>query len=202
VVTLTRRLNELKRTALSMLAEGQGELPEKIIDGMIDIVRSKETLEKQKRRKALERRLKQMIKEAEESVHRRYASKVDTLETIRIHIKKEEYEEASTLLRGFYLTRKARRRRAPRKETEEVASEEAEAVREALQGEVGFDAFQELADLMSISEEEARMYALELAEGFRKATGHEIKAEKAAECYLKFRNWDFKRTWLSSIRAT
>lgn len=199
VTIITRRLNELKRTALSMMSEGQGDLPEKIIESMIDIVNEKEKLEKKKRKQAVEKRLKQMIRKAEEDVHSRYSAKVYTLETIKIHIKKEEYEQASILLRGFYLTRKARRRRIEREPEPEVPSEEAEAVREVLEEEVPFDAIQELADLMSISDEEAKMYSLELAEGFRKATKHKISTEKAAECYLQFRNWDFKNTWLSSI---
>ncbi len=195
---ITRRLNELKRTALSMMSPEHGDLPEKIIDGMMDIVRDRRELEKEKRRRAIQRRLKDMVRRAEEEVQARFSAKVDTLEIIKIHIKKGEYEEASTLLRGFYLTRTPRRRRArPEPQVQEVEFED--VVTEALQGQPPMDVFQELASLMSISEEEAKMYSLELAEGFRKATKRKVTAEKAAECYLRFRNWDFRNTWLPSI---
>lgn len=177
-----------------MMSEEHGDLPEKIIDGMIDIVRAKEQSEKKKKRDSIRKRVEKMIQKAEEDTHRRYTAKVDTLEIIKIHMKKGEYEEASTLLRGFYLTRKMRRRRAAPKERAEEAEVE-EAFVEAFQEQPTGDVFQELADLMSISEEEAKMYSLELAEGFRKATKQRITAEKAAECYLKFRNWDF-HYWL------
>jgi hypothetical protein len=199
--TITRRINELKRTALSLMSEEQGDLPEKIIDSMIDIVYAKEEEEKRKRKRQLQKRLKEMISRAEEDIHKRYSAKVDTLEIIKIHMKKEEIEEASTLLRGFYLTRKLRRRRArPQPKPEgPPAGAETDAVREVLDEESPSGILLELAELMSISEEEARMYSLELASGFAKATKHEITPEKAAECYLKFRNWDFKRTWLPVI---
>jgi hypothetical protein len=140
------------------------------------------------------------VKKAEEEIHARYSAKVDTLEIIKIHMKKEEKEEASTLLRGFYLTRKLRRRRARTPAVREPEEME-EAVAEVLEEQPTMDVFQELADLMSISEEEAKMYSLELAEGFRKATKLKITAEKAAECYLQFRNWDFKNTWLKTIKG-
>jgi hypothetical protein len=183
-----------------MMSGDHGDLPEKIIDSMIDIVHEKEESEKKRRKLIIERRVKDMIKKAEEEIHARYSAKVDTLEIIKIHMKKEEREEAAILLRGFYLTRKLKRRRAraPKKdEPEEVE----EAVVEALEEQPTMDVFQELADLMSISEEEAKMYSLELAEGFRKATKRKITAEKAAECYLQFRNWDFKNTWLKTIKG-
>jgi uncharacterized protein YutE (UPF0331/DUF86 family) len=199
VKEITRRFNELKRTALSMMSQDNAKLNEKVIDSMIDIVREREELEKKRKRKAIERRVQNMIEKAEKDAHRRYSAKVDTLEVIKIHIKKGEFEEAGTLLRGFYLTRKLRRRRAPKAEEKAPEPEVSETVREALEAEAPKDVFSELADLMSISEEEARMYSLELAEGFRKATRHEMNAEKAAECYLKFRNWDFKNTWFSAI---
>jgi hypothetical protein len=199
VKEITRRFNELKRTALSMMSPEHGELTEKVIDSMIDIVKDREELEKKRKRKAIELRVKRMIEKAEEDAHRRYSAKVDTLEIIKIHIKKGEFEEAGTLLRGFYLTRRLRRRRAPKAEERAPEPEVSETVKETLEAETPKDVFNELADLMSISEEEARMYSLELAEGFRKATRHEMSAEKAAECYLQFRNWDFKNTWLSAI---
>ncbi len=182
-----------------MMSPEHGELTEKVIDSMIDIVRDREKLEKKRKRKAVERRVKRMMEKAEKDTHRRYSAKVDTLEIVKIHIKKGEYDEASTLLRGFYLTRRLRRRRAPKAEEKAPEPEVADKVKEALEEEAPKDVYKELADLMSISEEEAKMYSLELAEGFRKATKHEMGAEKAAECYLRFRNWDFKNTWLSAI---
>jgi len=183
-----------------MMEGDHGDLPEKIIDGMMDIVRQKEESEKKRKKKLIERRVQDMIKKSEKEIHEKFSAKVDTLEIIKIHMKKGENEEASTLLRGFYLTRKLKRRRAkaPRKEEPEEVEEE---VLEALDEQPSTGVFQELADLMSISEEEARMYSMELAEGFRKATKRKITAEKAAECYLQFRNWDFRNTWLSSIKA-
>ena len=84
---------------------------------------------------------------------------------------------------------------------EEIPNPTLEEVKEALQEQPLMDVFQELADLMSISEVEAKMYSLELAEGFGKATKHKITPEKAAECYLRFRNWDFKNTWLRYFRT-
>ncbi len=183
-----------------MMSPEHGDLPEKIIDGMIDIVQAREDEEKRKRRRAIENRVRKMIEKADQDIHDRFTAKINTLEIIKIHMKKEEYEEAATLLRGFYLTRKMRRRRAkPVQEPEEPRMEE--AVKEALQEQPAADVFEELADLMSISEEEARMYSLELAEGFRKATKQKISPEKAAECYLRYRNWDFRNTWLPSIKA-
>ena len=183
-----------------MMSGDHGDLPEKIVDSMIDIVWEKEKSEKDRRRRMIERRVQEMIRRAEEDVHARYSAKVDTLEIIKIHMKKGEKEEASTLLMGFYLTRKLRRRRAKAPKAEEPEDME-EAVVEALEEQPTMDVFQELADLMSISEEEAKMYSLELAEGFRKATKRKVTAEKAAECYLQFRNWDFKNTWLTRIKG-
>lgn len=203
VATVTRRFNELKKTAISMLQEGKTDLPEKIIDSMIDIVRDKEKSYVKGRKKALEKRFKRMLEEAEKEAHEKYQAKETTLKIIQLHIKKEEFQEANALLRGFYLTRKSKRRRI-RKEDKPSPDSEAEdkAVKDALEEEVEGDVFQELADLMSIGEEEARMYSLELAEGFKKATKREIGVEKAAECYLRFRNWDFKTTWLPAIKQT
>jgi len=200
---MSRRLNELKKTALSMMAEEHGDLPEKIVDNMIEIVRSKMESEKESKRRAVKKRLEAMAKQAGKEVDQRYSAKIDTLEAIKIHMKKEEYEQASTLLRGFYLTRKprpTRRAKAPTAEPKGPPKEVEEAVKEVLEERVPAGTLQQLADLMSISEEEARMYSLELAAGFEKSTKHKITLEKAAECYLKFRNWDFKRTWLPSIR--
>ncbi len=190
----------MKRTAISLMCEERGDLPEKIVDRMIEIVHSKEEEEKARRRQALRKRLDEMVKSAEKEIHDRYEAKVDTLEVIKIHMKKGEYDEASALLRGFYLTRKAPSRRA-KAQVQESPPEVGEAVREVLMEKPASDTFEELARLMSVSEEEARMYALELASGFHKATGHEITAEKAAECYLKFRNWDFKNTWIAYYKA-
>jgi len=201
--TMSRRLNELKKTALSMMAEEHGDLPEKIVDNMIEIVRSKMESEKDSKRRAVKRRLEEMARQAERQVDRRYSAKIDTLEVIKIHMKKEEYEQASTLLRGFYLARKprpTRKARPPAAELEAPPREVEEAVKEVLEERVPEGTLQQLAGLMSISEEEARMYSLELAAGFEKSTRHKITPEKAAECYLRFRNWDFRRTWLPSIR--
>jgi len=198
---MSRRFNELKKTALSMMVEEHGDLPEKIVDNMIEIVRSKMDSEKESKRRAVKKRVEELAKQAEKEVDQRYSAKIYTLETIKIHIQKEEYELASTLLRGFYLTRKPRptRKTKATAEPKRPPKEDEEAVKEAFKERVPAGTLQQLADLMSISEEEARMYSLELAAGFEKATRHKIEAEKAAECYLKFRNWDFKRTWLPTI---
>ncbi len=200
---MTRRLNELKKTALNMMAEEHGDLPEKIVDSMIEIVRGRMESEKENKRRALKKKLENMLKQAEKEVERRYSAKIDTLETVKIHMKKGEYHQASILLRGFYLARKPHPRPRPKARAappEKVQVQELEAVKEALNEKAPASTLKQLADLMSISEEEARMYSLELAAGFEKATKHKIAPEKAAECYLKFRNWDFKKTWLPSIR--
>ena len=55
--------------------------------------------------------------------------------------------------------------------------------------------------LWAVAERQGLVAPLELAEGFRKATKRKITAEKAAECYLQFRNWDFKNTWLKTIKG-
>ena len=196
---ISRRLSELKKTVLSMLSAEHGDLPEKIIDSMIEIVARKEEEEKKKRAEAIRRRVEDLIKRAEKDIHERYSAKIEALETIKIHIKKGEYDKARSLLESFYLQRKpAPRKRAPQPAEEPKIKVEPESLEE-LKRQAPDDVLGQLAQLLSVSEEEAEMYALELSAAFERATGFEITPEKAAECYLKFRNWDFKRTWLPSL---
>ncbi len=199
---VTRRFNELKKTALSMLSEGKTDLPEKIMDSMMEIVREKKKSYKKKRREVLRKRMQRKIKEAEEKAEEKFKAKEEGLKVIQYHIKKREFREARALLGGFYLTQKSKRKRIKRDMETEEETEERETVKKALEQDVPDDVFQELADLMSVGEEEAQMYALELAHGFNKATKQEISAEKAAECYLEFRNWDFRTTWLPVIKES
>ena len=182
-----------------MLSTEHGDLPEKIIDGMIEIVAEKEEQEKRKRAQAIRRRVDDMIRRAEADIHERYSARIEMLESIKIYIKKGEYEKARSLLESFYLQRKpAARRKAQPPPAEPKVTLNAESVEE-LKREAPDDVLSQLAGLLSVSEQEAEMYALELSSAFERATGFQISPEKAAECYLRFRNWDFKRTWLPSL---